>query len=500
MPTPEEWRDTLYPRITNRAPKLQEYDNYYDGKHPLPFLNAAHAENMKTNFRQMLQESQTNFMKILIDTVHERLRIEGIRLSATSDPTSDKDSWDIWQANQMDSLHADAIMDALIKGVSYISVWEDTNDDGYPDISVEDPKECIVVYTPGTNFRKRDAALKIWRDDIEKRERATLYLPDTVYRWWRNIGTPDSPLDSQYQRKIFDPDVPFKVERDDVDSLGTSYISGTSTGQGGWEELETDHQIPNPMGVVPIIPIRNRGRLLVEGESEMGDSTNIQRQINSFLFLLALAGYFGAHKQRWAVGLELMEDEDGVVEQPFDIAVDKMLVAEDENVKFGEFAETSLDGYIKAIDQKAGHIAIKHKLPKHYFLPEGQSPSGDALVAAESGLVRLAKGKSTKFDDGFEEAMRLARKLQTGEDTPIDSEMVWSDPATTSQAAVSDSVLKKFEAGLIGHEQALEDLGYTQTQITRIMKSRTKDQLLKLSPETPAPATGPTPPPKPPPK
>lgn len=479
-PTPEQWRDSLYPKLRGRIAELQKYEDYYVGKHPLPFLTKAHADKMMGPFRQMLDESQTNFMRLIIDTVAERLRIEGIRLSASSDPTSDKDSWDIWQANQMDSLHSDAILDALIKKVSYLSVWEDSNGDGYPDINVEDAKECIVAYTPGSNFRKRDAALKVWRDEVAGQERCTLYLPDMVYRWYRDIGK-NQPAGPE-QQKIFDPDVPFRLEPGDVDSRGTVTVMSGGGLTGDWKGME-QYEVPNKMGVVPIIPIRNRGRLLVEGESEIADSIHIQKQINSFLFLLALAGYFGAHRQRWAVGLELVEDKDGNVEEPFDIAIDKLLTSEDGDVKFGEFSQTDMSGYLKTIDQKAGHLAIQNKLPKHYFLPEGQAPSGDSIESSESGLIRKAKDKSTRYDDAFEEALRLARKLKFGEDTPVDSEMVWSNPATVSESAIADSVIKKYEAGLITKEQALEDLGYTQTQISRIMRTGAAEDLIKAASE-----------------
>jgi len=97
----------------------------------------------------------------VVDAVEERLEVEGIRLSARSDAQSDAASWEIWQANQMDSESGAAILDALVKGISYLSVWEGERADDYPIISVEDPCQTIVAYTPGTNYRQRDAALKI---------------------------------------------------------------------------------------------------------------------------------------------------------------------------------------------------------------------------------------------------------------------------------------------------------------------------------------------------
>lgn len=451
------WIDELYPRLTHRASWLKELEDWYCGEHPLPFLTKSHAPKMRSEFRQMLEESRSNFMRLLIDVVDERMQIEGIRLSATSDATTDKDSWDTWQANQMDSLSRAAILDSLIKGVSYVSVWEDANGDGYADLAVEDASETIVAYTPGSNFRLRDAALKVWRQG--DMQRANVWMPDALYKFERDI------------------------------KQGTGSNPGTK-----WQPVASDDAVVSHIfGVVPVIPIRNRGRLLVEGESEIADATSVQSQINGFLFLLALAGYFGAHRQRWATGIKLMEDEEnGDLKEPFDIAIDKLIVDEDENARFGEFAQTDLTQYIKAIDQKVAHLAITTRTPKHYLLPDGQDPSGDAIKSSESGLIRRVERKQSSVGEAFEEVARLGRMAEGKGETQVDSEVVWSDASTESEAVRTDAVIKTFQAGLIPAEQALEDLGYTQTQIARIMRARASEAILSsfTPPPEPKPAPG----------
>ncbi len=197
----------------------------------------------------------------------------------------------------------------------------------------------------------------------------------------------------------------------------------------------------------------------------------------------------------------MFDDEDALANDgsrvPFEVAVDKMIVSEEETTKFGEFASTDLGDYIKAIDQKIAHIAITTRTPKHYLLQSGQDPSGDAIKSAESGLVAKEKRKQAALGESFEEVFSLCRKLQ-GEETDVDSEVVWSDPATESEAARTDSAIKKFQAGLIPAEQALSDLGYSQTVISRIMRNKAADALLSaigVPPGAPAvPGTPPTPP------
>lgn len=454
--SPEWWRDKLLAELDNRQGQMSLMDSYYTGNHPLPFLTKAHNSKMRDEFRQLLDDSRANFMGLIVDAVEERLKVEGFRLSATSDATADEKSWEIWQANQMDAESNAAFIEALVKGVSYLSVWEGAKADDYPTIAVEDPMQTIIGYEPGSNYKRRAAALKVWLDDWTGMRRANVYMPDGIYKYEAR------PVENQ------GPSTP-----------ASAAISGEEKPQ--WNQLDgNDGFVRNRLGIVPIIPLRNRPRLLVEGVSELADLYHIQNGINGFLFLLALAGYFGAHRQRWASGVALMEDEQtGQPREPFNAAIDQVWVNENPDAKFGDFDQTNLDGYIKAIDQKVQHLAITTRTPKHYLLPEGQEPSGDAIKSAESGLVKKVEKKMRPFGEGLEEAIRLARRFAGEPDAPVDSEVVWADAQTESEGVRTDSIIKQYGEGLIPAEAALEGLGYTQTQIQRFMSMRIADALLK---------------------
>jgi hypothetical protein len=455
MATPLDWLNKLYAGLSARQPHMQLMDAYYRGDHPLPFLTKAHNAKMRDEFRQLLDDSRSNFMRLVVDAVEERLRVDGFRLSASADAVADQDSWDIWQANQMDASSQSAFTEALVKGVSYLSVWDDVDGDGFADISVEDPTETIVGYAPGSNFRVRAAALKVWTDGWTGLRRANVYTKDGIYK---------------FQAPVSD--------------------FGPAEDKPRWVEYAAEPFVPNRIGVVPIIPLRNRPRLLCEGESELADVFRLQNQINGFLFLLALGGYFGAHRQRWAVGLTLMEDDKGRPVEPFDVAIDKLWASENPEVKFGEFGQTDLGGYIKAIEQKVLHLAVTTRTPRHYLIESGQSPSGDAIKSAESGLVKKVERKQRVFGEGIEEAIRLARRFQGEKDAPVDSEVTWVAAETESEAVRTDAVIKQFQAGLIPREAALERLGFTQTQIARFSAMRAGDTLISglLNPPMPPPA------------
>ncbi|MGH3029264.1 MAG: phage portal protein [Gaiellaceae bacterium] len=448
--SPLWWVRRLERDLYARQAEMELMDRYYRGDHPLPFVTKAHNAKMRDEFRGLLEDSRSNFMRLVVEAVGERLRVDGFRLSA-EDPQSDRRAWDIWQANQLDAESETAFIEALIKRVSYLSVWAG---DEHPTIAVEDAMQTIVGYEAGSNYRRRAAALKVWLDEWTGERRANLYLRAGIYKFKGAVSESDTP--------VHPPGV-----------------------QPKWEQLDGGF-VANPLDVVPIVPLRNRPRLLCEGESEIIDVAPTQDRINGELFMRALAGYFGAHRQRWAVGLTLHENtQTGKPEEPFDIAVDRLIYSEDENVKFGEFGQTDLTGYIKAIEQDVLHIAVTTRTPRHYLIEQGQSPSGDAIRSAEAGLVKKAQRKARAFGEGLEEAIRLARRFAGEDDAPVDSEIVWADAETQVVGVWTDAVVKQFQAGLIPWEAALEKLGYTQTQIRRYAAQRQSDALLQavLNPE-----------------
>lgn len=472
-PTPLDWLLRMKAELDTRQADMSLMDAYYRGDHPMPFVTKAHSAKMKDEFRQLLEDSRSNFMRLVVDATEERLKVEGFRLSASEDPRSDARTWEIWQANQMDAESQTAFVEALVKRVSYLSVWKEEGDE-FPTIAVEDPTQTIVSYTPGSNFRKRDAALKVWTDDWTGRQRANVYLPEGIYKFERTGGGAENGATATGER------LPIGQARQG----GARTLKGTEK-RDTWRELENEF-VTNPHGIVPIVPLRNRPRLLVEGESELADVYRVQNQINGFLFLLALAGYFGAHRQRWATGISLMTDTKGNKRESFDAAVDKLWWDSNPEAKFGDLGVTALDPYISAVEQKILHIAVTTRTPRHYLIEQGQSPSGDAIKSAESGLVKKVQRKQTPFGEGLEEALRLARRFDGEKDAPVDSEIVWADPSTPTVAEITDAAMKKFQAKIIPWQQAVEDCGYSQTQIARMLA-----QFGGVAPEPAEPATPP---------
>ena len=74
--------------------------------------------------------------------------------------------------------------------------------------------------------------------------------------------------------------------------------------------------------------------------------------------------------------------------------------------------------------------------------------------------------------------MALAHAIRTNTDPAAAGvTVVWADPATRSIAQEADAVVKLFTAGLLPASAALERLGYTEDQISRIRDSRRAEAL-----------------------
>ena len=339
-------------RLEHRQTPLARYSEYYEGEQSLVYAT----EKWKRAFGGLFSAFADNWCALVVDAVEERINLEGFRFG---DPTGDADAWEIWQRNGMDADSELCHIDALIYGVAYAFVWYD--DDDRATIDVESPEQVIVEYVPGSR-RERLAGLKRW-DGGDGYVYATLYMPDYLWK--------------------------FKAK-----ASGSAYHSGGATAA-GWEmreEADEPWPLPNPLGVVPLVPFVNRPRILprrfgpTEGASEIAQVIPVQDAINKTLLDMLVASEFGSFRQRWVTGMEIPVDpETGQQIEPFHSAVDRMFMAEDPAVKFGEFGQTDLGQYVRAVEMLVQHIASQTRTPPHYFYLSGTFPSGESLKAAETG-------------------------------------------------------------------------------------------------------------------
>jgi hypothetical protein len=426
--------------LADRQVTLQRLQDYHDGKHRLAFTS----EKFRQSFGGMFAAFADNWCQLVVDAVEERLNVEGFRHG--EDPNSDKDAWAIWQRNNLDADSQLAHSEALIKGDSYALVWAD--DEGQPKVSIESPRDVIVRFEPGDR-KERIAALKRWKDDDGFH--AILFTKNYVYK--------------------FDKD----------------------NGDAEWHACHTTTEpwpLVNVMGVVPVVPLVNRASLTSHfGVSEFLNVIPQQDAVNKLLADMLVASEYIAFPQRYVTGLEIPVDENGREKAPFQIALDKLLIAEDPQAKFGTLSAGDLQNYVTGIETLVQHIASQTRTPPHYFYLGGNFPSGDAIKSAETGLVAKARRKMRFFGEAWEEVMRLCFKVLDDPRGDItNGETIWADPEYRSESELADALIKRSSIG-VPRQQLWEDAGYTQTQISRFRTMEADDALNALL--NPAPMQAP---------
>lgn len=421
--SPRWWLTRGITELNARKPQLQRYEDYYAGKHRLLFAS----DKFASAFGGLFRELADNWMDLIVDAVEERLNIEGFRYPDSTE--GDKDAWRIWQRNGLDADSQIAHVDGLIDGESHVLVWSDPADDTTPLITIEHAQSMFVFSSP-ENRRNRLAAVKQWIDDGGYL-RANVYLPDgiTKFQSRRAYGPASTELNAQ------------------------------------WDETET---LANPLGVVPVVPLRNRPRQRVLCESEIAKAIPVQDAVNKLVIDMLVASEFAAFPQRWATGLEFEEDPTThELVKPFEIAIDKLLQSESPETRFGQFAAADLANYVHAIEMLVQHLASQTRTPPHYFYLSGSFPTGEAIKSAETGLVAKARRKMKQLSDPWEEVIRLAFAVLGDPRAEIrDAEVIWGDPESRSESEHVDALVK-LKSLNVPDQQLWEMAGFSPQQISR---------------------------------
>jgi hypothetical protein len=437
--SPEWWRDRLYKQLLDRQKTLERWDSYYCGDHPLPWLPS----QAKDEFRRILRMSRSNYMGLVVDATAERLQIDGFRfvldldqpaadLGVEADPEgTDAEAWRIWQANDLDAEADAGLLEAVMLGSSYTLVAPDPADPTTPLVTFEHPSQAIVEYEPGSRRRRR-AGLKAWRDDWSGRLFATLFEGGWVWKWsaaWRD-GVP-------------------------VEALR-------------WEERQPDGEqwpAPNPLGEVPLVEWPNRRRMLGGGVSEIADVTDAQDRINKTLADRLMTQDFGAFPQKWATGVDL--------DAKFHAGRNRMFQSEAVDAKFGDFTTAPIDPYSKAKVEDVKDIASRTRTPSQYLLGEMLNISGEAMKAAESGLVAKVQQRQRPYSEAAETTMRLAFRA-IGDDRraqATSAETVWRNPEFRTEGELVDALTKMATLG-VPQEALWERWGATPQERARWRRMR----------------------------
>jgi hypothetical protein len=445
--------DVLATELTSRSGAVLRHDRYYRGKHPLRFAS----DEFRTYCADRYEGFSDNWVQPVADSPVERLTVTGVQ--APGDVKADSELWEVWQRNGLDADSQLGFLGAGNAARSFVLVWGDPSDEDTPCVTFEDASSAVVQYEPGSRRRRR-AALKMWQDGFS--EYATLYLPTEVWKFERPLSAGDKKS-------------PQMAEADAVVQSWTP------------RELESEpNPQPNPMGVVPMVELPNRPLLASEPVSDVSGVIAMQDAINLIWAMLFTTADYASLEQRIIIGAEIPKvpilDANGqkVGERPIDLkkfVTDRILWLENPEAKVESWNAANLTAYTDVIEVAVGHIAAQTRTPAHYLIGRMANLSGDALIAAETGLVKRVEEKQLWFGQALREVFQLIC-LARGEDAKgkalAAGTVLWKDPQSRNLAQLTDSLLKLKQIGFPFEWLALR-FGLTPTEVTTLMDMRARE-------------------------
>jgi hypothetical protein len=436
--TPMEWLTRLKRCHEAELYALNALNAYYEGTQPLAYM---HPE-LLAELGDRIQKVVVNWPRLVVDAIEERIDVEGFRRDRDSE--ADERLWEIWQANGMDEQSQQGHVDALVMRRSFVAVGANDEEPELPLITVESPLQMHADIDPRT--RTVRAALRWWFDNQAASEGlvydqyATLYLPNQTIHYEFNSG---------------------------------------------WNVVDQDE---HNLGVVPVVPLVNRPRLLQPlGVSELNDVIPISDAACKIATDMMVAAEYHAIPRRWVFGAD-KQDFVGVDGKPLETwsQILGRLWANEKGpseIAAGQFPESDLSNFHNTLNSLARLVASLSGLPPHYLGYATENPaSADGIRSSEARVVKRAERKQRAFGGSYEQVMRLAERIRDGEWNPESRslETIWRDASTPTIAQAADATVKKVQARIIDDEQAWEDLGYTAAQQARMRqrKQESADRIL----------------------
>lgn len=446
--------------LEKRRRDIEDRLDAYRGRQPLRFASP----EFSTYFEERFEGFVDNWCAPVIQAPAERMNVQGIRLdrgdSETANPEArraDRDLARVWRVNNAERGSSEGFVVMMAAARTLALVWGNPADESTPRVTWEHPANAIVGYGPDTG--ERVAGLKLWSS--EGQDFATLYLPEEVWKFQRrsvNAGVTDAGL-----------------------------IVPTGSLLGSWEPRQPPGDdvwpLPNPMGVVPLVELRNQSLLDDDPISDIDGVRAMQDAVNLIWAYLLNALDYASLPQRAVTGAEIpqvpiLDDQGQVVgKRPLDIntlAMDRVLWIPDSGARISEWKVATLDGYATAIEKAVEHIAGQTRTPPHYLIGKVSNLSAEAMTAAETGLVAKSTERVTYATPGIREVFRLICLAQ-GDDAKAEAcasgHVLWKDIQYRSLAQRVDALAKLKTTGF-PFEWIAEQYGLEPGEVARVMQMR----------------------------
>ncbi|MCU1590655.1 MAG: hypothetical protein JWP11_1911 [Frankiales bacterium] len=492
--SPAWWAQRLMPRIEQQTAYASYYDASYTGdrqmrimqaeydrlfsfavnagRHPshssLPahYLDGSHPWHMAHTSE--ITPPKSALAAVGVDVMAERLHVLGFAEAITStqpdatvDPAATGPNFvpavtEGWRRNDLDVMEPIATVETLVKGRVLLLVWP--GKDGKSVVTVEDPSQMAVARRSRPPYDVL-AGLKVYTDE---------WTGDLEYLVWCTDGMHTlRTIDGRMQEDL--------------------------------NAFEPAHKALD--GEIPIVEMSNRPRLLRPPSSALTLVTPYADADALLMGWMLIAARFGALPLITLSGQQLPRaknpdgsvklDHEGypIVESPYDVRADSLLVAEDPKAQWAKLDSSNLAGFVATLQEVRVAVRGITKVPALYY-GEGTSAgqSGETVRAAETPLIHGAQLQQRVLGQPWRRTAQFMHRIDTG--SPIELVTAWADPKTYVQSQAVDA-MQKYVASGVPLEVALEQTGLAPEVVRRAVEmanqQKIADGLLLNQPLTPPP-------------
>ena len=390
--------------------RLDLFERYHRGHHDWPYQPSTATVEFKT----LAERAITNLLPLVVDTLVERLYVDGYRPEVQDDANSR--AWDWWQANGLDSRQKQLYETVAINGYGF------------------------VLVLPG--------------------DPVPWMRPASARSWHAEYVEPDDDWPTRAVRM----DAGGKTARLlDADALYVMERSGNR-----WDVSEVwEHGL----GVCPLVRFRCRWDLDHDHPiGEVEPLLRIQDRLNQTVFDLLVAQTYASVPQKYITGLVEQDD------QSIAHALAKRVWTFDEpGTEVGQLGEANLNNIVQAISNTLRVYGLVSKTPPHYLLGEIVNLSAEALTAADTSLSKKVEDRQTVIGESWEQALRLAGVAAGDEEAAGDhaSQVVWRDTDPRALSSTVDALSKMVEGLQVPPEMTWPMIpGWTQQDVERAQAIR----------------------------
>lgn len=400
----------------DRQERFNLLTDYLTGNAPMP----RGAERAREAYEAFMRMARSNFARLVVSALSQRLRITGFRSAAEDDETGDPDISNLWQRAGLNVIAADVHKAVFGLSETYVIVGEIDADTDAAVVTCEDPRWIVGMPDPD-NERRLIASLKIKYDRAANVDRVYLYLAGKVFARGANAQV-------------------WVAERPAMGRMGP--LTGFDYRDWTWNPVRSGALRHDRC---PVVRFDN-----ADGMGEFEAHTDLLDRINHQILQRMTIAVMQAFRQRAVKGLPTVYPKEhpqaGKAIDYGDVFVSDPAAVWHlpPGAEMWESGNIDLQPLLAAVKADVEHLCVVTETPLYYMMPSGENQSAEGAVAQRENLVFKARDRIERLSPKWVDVVALML-LQAG---AVDRRAlarlgpIWASPEMLSLSERADAAQK----------------------------------------------------------